>query len=267
MNKKHILLFIFPVLQAGFFALALFLISNQLILSIGFLFIAALFLNFSLHISIHYHVHFNYKSVFLNFILDCMYSALLVLPFHFYKMQHFNHHRYNNLLHDFTSTWKINEGGPVRRSFIAYSFFWIFRGGSFKETKNLALKDGDLKKEWLPKMRLELFFILCTCVCLALLNPFFLLYYLIMFYAGWCMIAMHNYGQHLPVKYGDTLAYSFYNKFYNFIFFNNGLHYEHHHKPGADYWELKSESAAKNKFPHLLDGFFIYFKKEKQTGK
>ena len=137
MNKKHLLLFIFPVLQAVFFALALFLMPNQLILSIAFLFIATLFLNFSLHISIHYHVHFKYKSNFLNLIIDNLYSVLLVLPFHFYKMQHFNHHRYNNLLNDFTSTWKKNDSGPARRSFISYSFFWVFRSTSFKEVKKL----------------------------------------------------------------------------------------------------------------------------------
>jgi fatty acid desaturase len=263
MNKKHILLFLFPTLQVIFFVLALFFMQSEFLLSVIYLFFSIIFLNFSLHISVHYHVHFKYKNTFLNFIIDCIYSVLLALPFHFYKMQHFNHHRYNNLINDFTSTWK-KEGAEIKsRNFIDYSFFWIFRRLSFKKMKALALNDGDFKIEWISKIRIELLFIFCTYSILVLINPFFIIYYICMFYIGWSFIAMHNFGQHLPIRYGDTLAYSFYNKFYNFIFFNNGLHYEHHNNPQKDYWELKSENALQNKLPHLIDGFLINYKKDK----
>lgn len=263
MNKKHILLFIFPTLQVIFFVLALSFIQTELILSLIFLFLSTIFLNFSLHISVHYHVHFKYKNNLLNFIIDCLYSVLLVLPFHFYMMQHFNHHRYNNLINDFTSTWK-KEGTEIKsRKFIVYSFFWIFRRSSFKKMKDLALNDGDFKNEWMSKIRIELLFVLCTCIILVLINSLFLIYYISMFYLGWSLIAMHNFGQHLPIRYGKTVAYSFYNKFYNVIFFNNGLHYEHHKSPQTDYWELKSESAEQNKLPHIIDGFAIKYKKDK----
>ncbi len=78
----------------------------------------------------------------------------------------------------------------------------------------------------------------------------------IMFYLGWSMIALHNYGQHLPTE-KHQIAYSYYGKYYNWLFMNNGLHYEHHIHPGARYWDLKVDRQPErtNKQSHLLDGF------------
>lgn len=244
-------LHIFPLLQILCFFLAIYFYRDHLGLAILSLFLSALFLNFSLHITIHHFVHFPFKNKSITTFFEWFYTLTMCLPYNFYRMQHFNHHRYDNLIGDFTTTWKEQNNKIIPRNVIGYSFFW-FSGGSMNKFIQQALKEGDLTPERKSKIQLESLLILLFILGLFLTNPFFAILYLILFYLGWSLIAITNYGQHLPLKYGETIAYSYHNKFYNWIFFNNGLHYEHHKNPNLNYPLLKAGKVSKMNFPHLL---------------
>jgi len=250
-----VVLHIFPLLQATCFVSALILLDSNIILALILLFFSALFLNFSLHITIHHFVHFRSKTKIINVILEFTYSILLALPYSFYRMQHHNHHRYDNLIGDMTSTWEKKNDMISAKSFFKYSFFW-FLNGSLKTAMDRATDDGDLSNTGKIKMRIQFFTILVIYGVLIWLNPWFGLAYLSMFYVGWSLIVITNYGQHLPIKYGSTEAYSYSNPLYNGMFFNNGLHLEHHLEPHLNYPELKSKNQSKKKWPHLLIAFF-----------
>ena len=251
----RMLLHIFPLIQMISFISGLLLLDSHVYLAIILFFFAALFLNFSLHITIHHFVHFRYKSNLLNLLTESVYSIFLALPFSFYRIQHFNHHRYDNRIGDITSTWEKKNEKIVARSFFNYSFFWFLKG-SAKTAIETALRDGDINKKEKQKIQIQFLIILVVFIFLIVLNPWFGLVYATMFYIGWSLVAMTNYGQHLPLKYDSTAAYSYHNSMYNFLFFKNGLHLEHHLEPHLNYHELTSKNQSKIKWPHLITAFF-----------
>lgn len=248
-------LHIFPILQTFCFITALFLQESHFTYSLLLLFCTALFLNFSLHITIHHFVHFTPKNKVIRVLLELIYSILLALPYSFYRMQHFNHHRYNNKIGDFTSTWEKKKDIIYAKPFFKYTFLW-FLNGSMKALFHKAISDGDLNTREKTKIRVQFLLILAMCFILIILNPLYALAYVLMFYIGWSLIALTNYGQHLPVEYDSTPAYSYHNSFYNSIFFNNGLHLEHHLEPHLNYPDLKPMKQSKIAWPHLIIVFF-----------
>jgi len=248
-------LHIFPVIQIALLILAFYFAFTHVLLSLLLLFLAALFLNFTLHITIHHFVHFKTGIHLIDLLYGYFYSVLLVLPFDFYRIQHYNHHRYNNLKGDVTSTWEEKDGKIHPKSFFRYAFLWFLVKPS-PHFMQEAVAYGDLNTDGQSKIRLQFILILLVVVTLFFIHPLFLFYYGLLFYLGWTFIAITNYGQHLPIKYGDAVGYTFKEKFYNFIFFNNGLHYEHHENPKLNYPELKFKQKAVIRLPHLLAGFF-----------
>lgn len=255
----------FPLFQFLFLVLAFYLVDTNLILSLFLVFGASVFLNFSLHISYHYHVHFKSRYKMANFLIEIAASLLMGIPFHYYQMSHLNHHKYDNKLGDFTSTWKQENGNPIAKSFFIYCFLWPLAGEiRLKKQIELAKSEGYFNRRKELKMKLEWLFIFAFIVFLFYLNVLYGFAYIMMVYTGWSMIAMHNFGQHLPEKYGELKANSYYNKLYNFLFINNGLHLEHHEKPGLKYWELNSENKGKIEHPHLVEGLYFSSKPKQE---
>lgn len=253
--RYRIALHVFPLLQLMAFVSALILLEDHYVAAALLLFVSALMMNFSLHITIHHFVHFRPKNRWLAFFIEMLYSILLVMPFNFYKMQHFNHHRYDNKINDFTTTWKRRGDQFVPKKFFNYAFLW-FIGPSMKKAISQALDEKDVNVLELRKMRFQLILIAGVYLSLFLLNPWFSLLYFLLFYLGWSLIAITNYGQHLPIEYNFTPAYTYDNRWYNFLFFNNGLHLEHHVQPHLNYPELQARKQSRVPLPHLVIGFF-----------
>ncbi len=256
----HLNLLLYPALQVSCFVLAAYFVKTNLLYTGLFIFLAAFFMSFSLHISYHHHVHFKPQSKTLNRLVDFLISLVLGLPFHFYKLQHLNHHKYNNEVEDMTSTYIIKDDKTVAKAFIPYVFFWFLNIGGFKKQKEKAIKDRYFTPKDHKKMIAEGLLNILFIMVLFYINWTYGILFGVMFYLGWSMIALHNYGQHLPGKQ-HQIAYSYYGKFYNRIFMNNGLHYEHHIYPGLEYWDLKEDALPErtNKKSHLLDGFRFAF--------
>jgi fatty acid desaturase len=64
---------------------------------------------------------------------------------------------------------------------------------------------------------------------------YLLLFYLPSYYLGWVLIYAHTYTMHYGAKPGNYYANSVssYHRLYNWVFFNNGYHQEHHWDPKA----------------------------------
>lgn len=224
-------------------------------LSIG---LASLFLSFSLHITYHYHVHHKPKSKTLDTLINHVISLLLGLPFQFYQIQHFVHHKYDNSLEDFTTTYKLENGRRIGKSVWKYSLLWFLqiqgRSSFVKQTTKLGFMNPKVRM----KMRLEGLLTLLILIVTAWYEIKLVIGYVLMIYLGWTFIALHNYGQHLPEDRADKIGYSYYGRIYNKLFLNNGLHFEHHEKPGIKYWDLQENrtDAGINTRIHLIDPLF-----------
>ena len=260
--KYKINLLVYPFLQAFFLVMACYLVKTNVVYAGVAIFLAALFMSFSLHISYHHHVHHKPKIKGLNYGLNYIISILLGLPFHFYKLQHLNHHKYNNEIGDMTSTY-TEVGDEVKaKPFLGYVLFWFLNTGNLKAYKKQAITDDYFTESDNKKMGIEGGLNLVVIASLFMLDWRYGILFGVMFYFGWSMIALHNYGQHLPTQQ-HQIAYSYYGKLYNFLFMNNGLHYEHHLYPQLSYWDLKKDKAPErtNKWSHLLDGIRFFFQK------
>jgi fatty acid desaturase len=69
----------------------------------------------------------------------------------------------------------------------------------------------------------------------------FLLFFMLFWYFGHCLSYLNGYFEHfggnpdVPIAWGV----SSYNKLYNFVWFNNGFHAEHHYRPRAHWTRMK----------------------------
>jgi fatty acid desaturase len=259
MDKRELLLLIFPLLQSASFAAGCLLIDEAPFGAALLVVVAAVCLSFSLHITYHYHVHFKRRSRTANRVIDLAITALTGLPFHYYQVLHWNHHAYDNTIGDFTSTWRQVDGRPVAKSLFSYAFLWPFRRDApIRDQLTIASREGYLKRCHRLPLAIESIVIVCIYVAMICLDISLAVAYLSMVYVGWTLIAMHNYGQHLPEVYGETKGNSYYGKLYNLLTVYNGLHYEHHHRPSVKYWQLNAPVAhSEIQRPHLLAGLLF----------
>lgn len=253
----------FPLAELTFFLLALYFVNEHFWLSVLFLFTAASFMAFTLHISAHYQVHHPSKRKGINTIRELFYTLILSMPFHFYRFQHIYHHIYDNEYGDMTSTWNFHDGNRTPASFFVYCFLWPVTKKRQKEFTSQWEKDGKVIPFPKPLIKREAILILSLLVVLGLLNIWYGLFYLALFYLGWTFIAIVNYGQHLPLEgEKNAIGFSYIKLWYNKLLINNGLHFEHHKDPRIPYWELSaSKKSPKNIWPQLIDGFRMLVKK------
>jgi len=188
------------------------------------------------------------------------------LPFHYYEMSHWNHHKHNNNLQDFTSTWKIKGDLIFPKNAITYSLFWPFSSStSLMEQIKIGKKEGYCTPHRMQLMGIELITNSIFFIFLGYISWIALLGYSVMIYIGWALIALHNYGQHLPQFYDTPKANSYTGAIYNWLFVNNGLHEEHHEEPFKSYWELTAQPQTEHSNipnPHLFQAL-LKSKKQK----
>jgi fatty acid desaturase len=70
---------------------------------------------------------------------------------------------------------------------------------------------------------------------------FFVFFYLPSYYLGWVMSYAEGYLEHFGAEPGNPFANSVssYNRLYNFLWFNNGYHQEHHWDPKVHWTRMK----------------------------
>ena len=251
-------LYLMPIMEGLSFAAALMMFPTYPLLAIPCLSLAALAMCFALHMSYHEAAHRSGGwPAWRQLLTGILLTPLLGVAFHGYRISHWNHHRYDNGLEDFTTTWKEKDGQPVPKGLFAYCASWpaIFAQAPLLYRK--AANDGDATNQDLLWSRLESLFLLAWILFLYWLRPEALILYLVVVYIGWMLISLHNYGQHLPTDYESRLRTTSYTaSWYNRLFFNNGLHSEHHRRPSVPIANLQPESdSVVVTVPHLLAPF------------
>ena len=240
---------IFPFLELVFFVFAN--LASSYLISFFLIIIASLFLSFSIHVFFHECVHSRDNFPFAINIIN---TLLLGLPFDGYRIHHFNHHTYANGSKDFSSTWMMKKGNKTAYSPMQYMFGWLHQLSlATYETDPFDKTLGDVDKIK-PRTHVQKLAIILFIIVLLLIGIKSLVLYFIMVYFGWAFSALHNYGQHPPIKDEPVCTYA--NTFYNFLFFNNGLHWEHHNKPWVSWDQIEiDENSYRIDLAHIISPF------------
>lgn len=256
LRNLHLLLF--PLVEAIGFHLALN--SPHWWGKLTWLLIAGLGLNFGVHVTFHEFVHLSgNRDSFVIRSLSYLMTFFCGIPFDGYRWHHYTHHRFNNGVQDYSCTWYQTENGKLKpRNCWAYSFGWPSQllKGRADLIKQLKLSAAP---RWIQqRIQREKRFLGLVYLTLFFLNWHLAVFYLALTYLGWFLVTLHNYGQHLPLTKEGAYATSYQSKWYNVLFCNNGIHYEHHADPGIIWHELKPKRDAPWPvgLPHLAGPLF-----------
>lgn len=186
-----------------------------------------------------------FRSPRLNAVFSAVNSLLLGGSQTLYRLHHLHHHRYNNDLpdprtgatNDFTSTWRYGRPPTREENIVSYALL-----GYFRSDFGLLLREA--RRRRLTRAVAWEFAALATAlVVLAAINPPGLLcFYLPVWFLGNVAALAENYLEHHGATPGNrrTDSVSCYNPLYNFVWFNNGYHQEHHYRPQV-HWTRVAE--------------------------
>ncbi|MBA2404175.1 MAG: fatty acid desaturase [Bdellovibrionales bacterium] len=204
-----------------------------------------------------------FKSPKLNQLFSLLNSLCLGVPASVYRIHHLEHHRHNNRPDkDETSTFRHGKNGLEENIFL-YSTLGVLR------TDLLTLYKTARKQSSLVVV--ELIGLVFFIALLANINwKLFVGYVLTSYLAGQIFALWENYCEHHHANYNDRKrdSVSCYNKVYNFLWFNNGYHQEHHFSPTIHWTEIET---VKEKLPsdrmvvrfcHLTNSFSTFMPKQ-----
>lgn len=202
-----------------------------------------------------------FHSKILNQAFSILNTLCLGIPQSLYRVHHLEHHRHNNHPEkDESSTYKFGTNGQEENIFL-YSTVGILRtpmGPLYKSARKQS-----------PLIVIELVSLILFVTILGLINWKLLLGYVVSSYIlGQVFALWENYCEHHFADFNDRKrdSVSCYNSLYNFLWFNNGYHQEHHFSPQVHWTKIQ---AVKEKLPsdrvivrgcHLTNSFNIYKK-------
>jgi fatty acid desaturase len=218
---------LFPALQLAAFALSCALAGPQPLASALLFLAACVLLCASVHVSIHEVVHRRGGGALTGPLM----TLVIGLPFEGYRWHHWNHHRWNNRLEDYSTTWRATRSGPRPWPMALYVLAWSWQLVRSGLAMRSAATRGEVPLATQRAIRREQATLLLTVCVLLVAVPTLALRYVALVYIGWALIALHNYRQHPPRRYGADIATSYYGALYNRLLFRNGLHAEHHDRP------------------------------------
>jgi fatty acid desaturase len=185
----------------------------------------------------HNFIHNRYfTSRWLNRAYSVLESAALGVPHVLYHHYHMNHHFGDNdrkgpngTTKDWSSIYRYGQGDqpePFWR-YCLVSFFRVEVGPVLR----VAARHG--RKE-VAQVAVEAIVLTAFWLTMAFVNwRYFLFFYLPSYYLGWVLSYAEGYLEHFGAQPGNGYANSVssYNRLYNFLWFNNGYHQEHHWDP------------------------------------
>jgi fatty acid desaturase len=182
-----------------------------------------------------------FRSPALNRIFSLLESVTMGFSQVFYENIHKRHHIGNADLPDEQgdtsdplSIYKHCHDGKPENIF-SYVFLSFFRDDpkeTFRDIYRLSPREA-----WWGVFEIVLF--LAVFVVAFVLNWKFMLYFLPFWYFGHCLSYLNGYYLHLGGNPDVPMAWgvSSYHKLYNWLWFNNGYHAEHHYRPRL-HWTL-----------------------------
>lgn len=172
----------------------------------------------------------------LNALFSVVNSIALGMPQTLYKYHHLNHHQFNNdaqhpvkrTTDDRSSTYRYSQVGDREEHIVPYSFL-----GPLRMELGILYQNARAKRRsrlvWLEAAGM-----LAFSGTLAVIYPaFFLQFVLPTWFLGQVAALAENYLEHHHAVPGNRLtdSVSCYSRLYNWIWFNNGYHQEHHYRP------------------------------------
>ena len=172
----------------------------------------------------------------LNQVFSVVNTLVLGMPQSLYRLHHLHHHKYNNdakdpetgLTQDRTSTYRYARRPGQKEFILSYVFLGVFRN-SFD-----SLMPEEKQRRWRSLTGVEIGALAIFVVLVCAVNwQGFLFFYLPVWYLGHSAALAENYLEHHGAIPGNRLtdSVSCYNALYNFVWFNNGYHQEHHYRP------------------------------------
>ncbi len=177
-----------------------------------------------------------FRSERANSVFSCFNSMLLGAPESLHRVYHFNHHKYDNaaidprtgLRGDIGSTYRFGNSTGTEEPLLRYAILSFFRNDIPFLVRTI------FKKRHHQLFIAESLSLLAMLITFGVLNPHgFLAFYLPVWLIGTIGSQAQNYLEHHGGTPGDREhnAVSCYSRFYNWIWFNNGYHQEHHFRP------------------------------------
>lgn len=182
-----------------------------------------------------------------NTALSMLNSIAIGFPQTIFSEHHLNHHRYNNRAPspgekgDLSSLERYSRTPGMPEPLLRYALLSPLRADVLRYAR-VAIARGRG-----ARLTADTISVLGAAVWLAAVHPrYFMLYYLPLLYFGHVVTYAQGYLEHHRAIPGDRLrnAVSCYSPWYNFIWFNNGYHQEHHCYPGV-HWTHIVEMRAR----------------------
>ncbi|MGZ3693889.1 MAG: fatty acid desaturase family protein [Bdellovibrionota bacterium] len=194
----------------------------------------------------HYHLH---KAFFAsaagNQIFSLFNTLALGVPQTLYRVHHQFHHKGNNdrrnpatgTTVDFASSYRFSQDPNVEEGFWSFTLKSVFRAEITPLYKE-GVRQGQRAQIFFEFLVLFSFWALLLCISWKS----FFLFYLPLWLIGQILNYAENYAEHFGVSHLSNLdnSVSCYNRVYNWLWFNNGYHQEHHFRPSVHWTELPS---------------------------
>ncbi len=176
-----------------------------------------------------------FRSPLLNRLFNVINSVACCFSQTYYDVVHMQHHKGNSDKQDETGDtvdWiSIYRHGhdDEAESVWSYTFLSFFRDSPVAIDRELRKRGGE-EVFW---GKLEIYLFAAILTVMALFNWRYIVFFLPFMYLGHCMSYLNGYYRHFGGNPDEPAAWgvSSYGKVYNWIFFNNGYHAEHHFRP------------------------------------
>jgi fatty acid desaturase len=273
---------IIPTLAAlfhlGYFVAMYFLFPHTplwIMLIIGFVY--SLMINANINGVSHNFIHNPFfRSATLNHLFGILESVACCFSQTYYDVVHMQHHKGNSdrpgedgETIDWISIYRHGHDGEAENPW-TYVFASFFRDNPAAIERELR-KRGQEEARW-GKIELAVFItVLVTTAVIVPVRPIqfinwrYMCFFLPFFYLGHCFSYLNGYYRHYGGDPDKPIAWgvSAYGKIYNWIFFYNGFHAEHHFRPKIHWTQMerfqqgiaelqKKENVRVIKHAHML---------------
>jgi fatty acid desaturase len=192
----------------------------------------------------HNFIHNPYfSSALLNRAYSVMETIALGVPHIFYHHYHMNHHFGDNdakgpdgTTKDWSSIYRYGKDGQPE-GFWKYCFVSFFRV-ELGPVIGVVIRHGPAA---IAQMIVETIVLAAFLLTMLVVDwRYFVCFYLPSYYLGWVLSYAEGYLEHFRCQPGNYFANSVssYNRLYNFFWFNNGYHQEHHWDPKVHWTKM-----------------------------
>jgi fatty acid desaturase len=192
----------------------------------------------------HNFIHNPYfRNPWFNRAYSLLETVALGVPHVLYHHYHMNHHWGDNdakgpdgSTRDWSSIYRYGKDGKPEA-------FWKYCLVSFFRVEVGPVVRVTARHHQLPQLAVESIVLGVFWSAMLLVNwKYFVLFYLPSYYLGWVLSYAEGYLEHFGCQPGNQFANSVcsYTRLYNFLWFNNGYHQEHHWDPKR-HWTKMSE--------------------------